>query len=165
MKKIFFISFFICLSAFAAESNNVFNCKSNCSSNASFEEELKPKEISPALQNGALRQIADRDNPRTYETEYGKKTVLLSKKGRRTGTVKSYEIADGITKAIVRDRNGKKVGKAKTYNMENGLNKTVLRDENGNKIGSISKAGGHTVYRDANGKRVSRREARKLGLR
>ena len=171
MKSLFFISIVSCLPLLAAESNSVSNCKNNCSSNNFVKQEThlsiesEEKKISGTLQNGTLRQIADQNNPRSYKIENGKKIILHNKKGRRTGIAKSYKNIDGTTSIFIRDCNGNKVGKARTYFLKNGLKKTVLRDKNNNKIGSISKVGGHTVYRNAKGKRVSRRKARSLGLR
>ena len=59
---------------------------------------------------------------------------------------------------------GKTVGKVKTHKTSIGV-KSVLYDANDNEIGSVHRVGNNTVYRDANGKRLTRREAKKLGLR
>ncbi len=59
---------------------------------------------------------------------------------------------------------GKTVGKVKTHKTSIGV-KSTLYDENNNKIGSVHRVGNNTVYRDANGKRLSRREAKRRGLR
>ena len=59
---------------------------------------------------------------------------------------------------------GKTVGKVKTHKTSIGV-KSTLYDENDNKIGSVHRVGNNTVYRDANGKRLSRREAKRRGLR
>ena len=59
---------------------------------------------------------------------------------------------------------GKAVGKVKTHKTSIGV-KSTLYDENNNKIGSVHRVGNNTVYRDANGKRLSRREAKRRGLR
>ena len=90
---------------------------------------------------------------------------MHNKSGQRTGIAKSYKNIDGTTSTIIRNKKGNKGGKARTYYLKNGIKKTVLRDDNDNKIGSISKVGGHTVYRDSKGKRLTRKKARKLGFR
>ena len=59
---------------------------------------------------------------------------------------------------------GKTVGKVKTHKTSVGV-KSVLYDANDNEIGSVHRVGNNTVYRDANGKRLTRREAKKRGLR
>ena len=117
-----------------------------------------------ALGNGALRKISRPDNPRTYPTPYGSKTVLRDTHGERLGTATTVPVAAGVKTTTIRDTDGDKVGKATTRQTPIGV-KTTLYDENGDKIGSVHRVGDNTVYRDENGHRLTRQEATAQGLR
>ena len=127
----------------------------------STEPEAKAPEV---LESGTLRALSRPDNPHTRPAEHGSVTTLRESSGDRVGSANTYDLGDGNSYSVIRDDKGHKAGSAVTYDTEIGR-KTVLRDEDGNRVGSVHRVEGNTVYRDANNKRLTRKEAREAGLR
>ena len=114
------------------------------------ESQVEEKPINKALLDGTLRKKADQHYHRLCGDD-------ASPANGKCKTLKTH------ARSTIRDK-GKKVGVVKTHKTAIGV-KSELYDNDGDKIGSVHKVGVNKVYRDADGKRISRRKAKKLGLR
>ena len=148
-------------------------CKLSTSTNNPLTiSELEAVANKPDIIKDLLKEIKENTDPDLLE---GK----LQETSRYQSTNPDLDTEIPIKKTI-RDDYHKKVGEVKTkktetYDRAGKLiatgSKSILYDKNGNKIASVHRIGNNTVYRvfenpkDKRGKRISRKEAKELGLR